>query len=502
MLLEIYDKNTFDRVDIIRTYTFVQYTDYFNDVGTFQITVPITESSLPYLLVAGNFILFEKLGNKFIMGIIKYFHSENISTPTVQIKGYMLSHLLSYRTFQKTFRLKDKVFEVQRHFVQEFFISSEDFRRRMSLMMVGDTYDHNTEEVNFCQTGSDCAEVIKEMNDPYHYGFGLVPGIAKYNPSTGRNQNIMHIVFEQYVPTDRTVGNQSGNDPVMFDTNLNNVENLMYELNSTKAKTVAIVAGEDKGEDRKVIEVGDKELTDMDRVELYVDARDLQKQEANELEYKSSQMTGDETRQVVWNSASASSLQNVQITNFTVKGNVSVKSTGEQSSSFGFYIVPYLGGVAYPDIVVVNETIEAGSIVNFDFDISCKAEDNELDHYDSFVIVCVTDSNIQYMSGGTLYVESVPAQRHATTDEEYEEMLAQRGMEKLKDNSVEYDFEATVLTNSNNSFKYGVDYNNGDYVTVVNRNLGMAVKVQIVGVTKSITEKGEILDLIFGNRVL
>lgn len=502
MLLEIYDKNTLDRVDIIRTYTFVQYTDYFNDIGTFQITVPITEKSLQYLMIAGNFILFEKLGDKFVMGIIKYFHSENISTPTVQIKGYLLKHLLSYRTFQKTFRLKDKVFEVQRHFVQNFFINSEDFRRRMNLMMVSDNYDHNTEEVNFCKTGSDCAEVIKEMNEPYHYGFDLVPAIAKYDPLTERNQNIMAIVFEQYVPVDRTVGNQSGNDPVIFDTELHNVENLMYELNSTKAKTVAIVAGEDKGEDRKTIEVGDTELTDMERIELYVDARDLQKQDAEELEYKSFEMFGDGTRQVVWNSASATSLQNVQITKFTINGNISAESVGEQSSNLSFCLVPYLGGVAYPDIAIVNETIEAGSIVNFDFDISCNAEDNGLEYYDSFALICVTDNNVKFMSGATLYVESVPAQSHATTDEEYAEMLTERGREKLKENSVEYDFEATVYTGTNNSFKYGVNYNNGDYVTVVNRNLGMAVKVQIVGVTKSLTEKGEILDLIFGNRVL
>ena len=117
MLLEVYDKNTLDRVDIIRTFTFVQYTDYYNDVGTFSVTVPITEKSLPRLMTIGNFILFEKLGDKFIMGVIKYFHSEDISTPTVQIKGYMLSHILSYRCFQRTFMLKDTVFQIQRHFI-------------------------------------------------------------------------------------------------------------------------------------------------------------------------------------------------------------------------------------------------------------------------------------------------------------------------------------------------------------------------------------------------
>lgn len=502
MLLEIYDKNTLDRVDIIRTFTFIQYTDYYNDVGTFSVTVPITERSLPYLMISGNFILFEKLGDKFIMGIIKYFHSENISTPTVQIKGYMLSHLLSYRCFQKTFQLKDKVFEIQRHFVQEFFMYSEDFRRRMSLMMISDTYDHNTEEIAFCKTGSNCAEVIKEMNEPYHYGFGLVPAIAKYNPETGKNQNIMHIVFEQYTPTDRTVGNAQGNDPVIFDTDLNNVENLMYEIDATKMKTIAIVAGEDKGEDRKLVEVGDTELSDMERIELYVDARDLQKQEPDKIDYSTNEMTGSGSQQAVWNSVSVESLQNVQISSFTLNGTVSGRNENEQSANFTFYLIPYLGNVAYTQITLASGTIEAGGIGYFNFDITCDASDDQLDYYDSFVLYCETDSGVEYKSGGTMYVDSIPAQNNATTDEEYTEMLHERGMESLKENAIEYDFEATVFTETNNSFKYGVDYVNGDYVSVVNRNLGMAVKVQIVGVTKSLTEEGEILDLIFGNRIL
>ena len=502
MLLEVYDKKTLDRVDIIRTFTFVQYTDYFNDVGTFSVTVPITEKSLPHLMVEGNFILFEKLGDKFIMGIIKYFHSENISTPTVEIKGYLLSHLLSYRSFLTTFRMKDKVFEIQRDFVQRFFINTDDYRRTMALMMISDTYNHDTEEINFCETGKDCAEVIRDMNSPYHYGFALTPGIAKYDPLTGRNQNIMHIVFQQYTPTDHAIGNSEGNDPVVFDTDLDNVENLMYELDSTKMKTVAIVAGEDKGEDRKLVEVGDTELSDMDRIELYVDARDLQKQEPDEIEYSISEMTGDGTIQTVWNSASVGSLQNVHISQFTVNGNISVSNQTEQSANFKFYIIPYLSGVSYPEVVIVNETVEAGKFVNFDYDVVCNASDNNLSYYDSYAMFCITSSGVTYKGSGKMLVESIPAQNNATTDEEYIEMLSERGREKLKENSVDYGFEATVFTQTNNSFQYGRDYVNGDYVSVINRNLGMAVKVQITGVTKSLTEKGEILDLIFGNRIL
>lgn len=88
------------------------------------------------------------------------------------------------------------------------------------------------------------------------------------------------------------------------------------------------------------------------------------------------------------------------------------------------------------------------------------------------------------------------------TQYEYEQALKERGDEKLKENAFAYGFEATAYTDTNNSFKYGKDYKNGDYVTVIDRSLGIAVGVQIVGVTRSLTETGEVLDLIFGNQIL
>ena len=291
MLLEVYNGHSNDRVDVIRTYTFVQYTDYFNDIGTFTVKVPITEKSLPNLMVEGNYILFEKLGDKFEMGVIKYFHKEGLETPTVEIKGYMFSHLLTYRVFQKTFRLYGRVFDIQRDFITKMFINCDDLRRQIDEVMLAPTYAQDTPKIQFCETGKDAAEAIKDMNEPYGYGFALTPSIAKYDPTTGRDQNIMSYVFRQYVPTRRTIGNEEGNDPVVFDMELSNLSDLMYEVDATQSKNVAIVAGEDTAQNRKVIEVGVDSLYGIDRNELYVDARDLQMEEQEADHY----LTYDET---------------------------------------------------------------------------------------------------------------------------------------------------------------------------------------------------------------
>ena len=49
-----------------------------------------------------------------------------------------------------------------------------------------------------------------------------------------------------------------------------------YEEDGRDYNTVAIVASEGEGQDRRVVEVGDLTKTGIDRIELYVDARDLQ----------------------------------------------------------------------------------------------------------------------------------------------------------------------------------------------------------------------------------
>ena len=85
------------------------------------------------------------------------------------------------------------------------------------------------------------------------------------------------------------------------------------------------------------------------------------------------------------------------------------------------------------------------------------------------------------------------------TEEQYYQTLQERGMEKLKEASVVDNFEATVFTDTNNSFVCGRDYQLGDFVSVIDRQLNIRIDAQIKGVTRSLTETGEVTDLIFAN---
>lgn len=83
------------------------------------------------------------------------------------------------------------------------------------------------------------------------------------------------------------------------------------------------------------------------------------------------------------------------------------------------------------------------------------------------------------------------------SDEEYEKLLTQRGSESLEDKKVFTSFSATIVQGQMN-YVYGEDYKNGDYVTIVDEQLGISLDVQITEVTKSVTTEEEVFDLTFG----
>lgn len=353
MNLEIYEKHSRKRLDIIRMVKYVQYNDYFNGIGKFKLIVPYNEKSLPNL-VEGNYIYFENG----IMGVIKYREKETSESTTVTIQGYIIKKILEYRCFLKTkvYKKENKA-QIATDMVRDLCIENEDERRNISCISVSDNIPEAPRSP-FQNTGDMLNVVIERILDSIGYGYELKPKIIPLSNDT----NIESFVFRVLKPTDRTIGNKEGNVPVVFSFDLNNISSMSFVEDSTSYKTTVVVAGEGEGEERFVVESGDLECSDIDRIELYVDARDLQQ----------------------------------------------------------------------------------------------NSEEKQL------------------------------------TDEEYIELLKNRGDEKLSENGGMFiSFDGEVIPNGNNSYKYGTNYVNGDYVTVRDKDLKLDFNLQITGVTKTVMENGE-----------
>lgn len=87
------------------------------------------------------------------------------------------------------------------------------------------------------------------------------------------------------------------------------------------------------------------------------------------------------------------------------------------------------------------------------------------------------------------------------TDEQYNALIKQRAKEKAVENDIQESYEATVIT-KNKRYVYGKDYFLGDFVTVVDTQLGLEFDVQIIGImfSKQDTEEIADIELQYGNK--
>jgi Siphovirus ReqiPepy6 Gp37-like protein len=81
-------------------------------------------------------------------------------------------------------------------------------------------------------------------------------------------------VFDAFEGKNLSVKNEEGNSPVFFAPEFGNVSSMRYSDSDLNYKNVGFVAGQGEGAEREVIELGDS--SDLDRVETFIDARDIE----------------------------------------------------------------------------------------------------------------------------------------------------------------------------------------------------------------------------------
>lgn len=372
----------FERIDILRKYTFMQYTDKFNGVGEFKINAILCDENL-YLLDKNEvfFVAFDRAMMGRIDKVVK--DSDSEFERTIEITGRMIKYKLQTSVVYKQQIYSGRTAEVVKQLVKNnMCVGSVGDKRYINFEfnIPSDRLSEMTQINNGQWTGGSVYDAVQPLLQQDKMGFDILPVITERHelgvqaPIT----NIQKWYFNIRFGEDRTKNNQSGNKPIEFSHSLSNLIRSTYEKDMKDYCNVTYVAGEGEGNDRTWIEVYQDGIKGTDdewdavgwlRDELFVDARDLQK----------------------------------------------------------------------------------------------------------------TTDNKSY------------------TDAEYKEMLTQRGKEKLKEHIVFVSYDSTV-TNENEKYKYGRDFYNGDFVTVVDNELGITVDAQITEVTKSREGSREILDITFGYR--
>lgn len=120
--------------------------------------------------------------------------------------------------------------------------------------------------------------------------------------------------------------------------------------------------------------------------------------------------------------------------------------------------------------------------------------------------VYVGDIALSGFNRKELYVDARDLQSTITDDSgntqtltaaEYNAVLTQRGQEKLAEHRKIETFEAKIKQFGNVQYEFGVDYKNGDKVTVIDTRLGLSVSAQITSVEEEYSDKYELI-LTFG----
>ena len=83
------------------------------------------------------------------------------------------------------------------------------------------------------------------------------------------------------------------------------------------------------------------------------------------------------------------------------------------------------------------------------------------------------------------------------TEEEYNATLTQRGNEKLSENVKTETFESKIRQFGDIQYQFGVDYEKGDKITVVDWELGISVSARITNVEEDFSDEYSLV-LTFG----
>lgn len=83
------------------------------------------------------------------------------------------------------------------------------------------------------------------------------------------------------------------------------------------------------------------------------------------------------------------------------------------------------------------------------------------------------------------------------SDLEYEKLIRQRANEKASENNFEESYDATITETSKVKYKIGIDYNIGDFVTIIDKELNIVVDAQVTKNTVSEQDNRTVTDITF-----
>ena len=263
--MELY---VFDRelnfVGLLDNFFSLRWVRRYHRAGEFELHCPLNAHTLE-LLQRENIIW--KQGDQ-EAGYIKYrqLGQDEQGQEVLIIKGDFLTGYLDRRIIWGQEILNTTAEVAMRALVDKNAITPVDPSRVIPFLELGQLQEF-PEEIEYQVSYKNLLEELEKISNLSGLGYRVSVDLPSKK-----------LLFQVYKGRDLTAA-QTANPPAIFSNEFENVLEQQYVDSLHNFRNVALVAGAGEGTDRKLVTVG--QGTGLDRVELYVDARDLQEEDEN-----------------------------------------------------------------------------------------------------------------------------------------------------------------------------------------------------------------------------
>lgn len=264
------NNDTFDAIGQINQFTSLIWPDKFNGYTSFELNAPLTDENKE-LIRKGN-IIWCGGDNAAVIEIIQSDMNDD-GQKTYKVKGRTLEVILTTRIIWGTYLCSGKhsstaMYEI----VDGQCVNPTQTNRKIPFLECAED-EQLGNLISFQKTGGEVYDSLLSLATEAELGFSIL-----FRPREKK------LIFKVIQGVDRTIAAMSdeGSPLVVFSTDLEDILSSSYYTNDQDVKSVAYVAGDGEGSDRKYIVSGDNASPGFLRRELYVDARDLQSEVFNE----------------------------------------------------------------------------------------------------------------------------------------------------------------------------------------------------------------------------
>lgn len=288
-MLRVMNSN-FKIIDTLKKYTFAQYEDKFREIGTFQVLAQLVKEN-NYLFDEKEqyYILFDEFTVGKVEKVVK--DSDSEYDKTITITGRLAPVLLTQRVINSIVDFTGNSVDYIVTLLQMCFdLDNIDSNRYVYMNVATDDVSESKElsAVKKQVTGGYLWDEIQETMELDDLGLFFYPKLTSvYSDRLDIETNVKFWTLMLSSGTDRRVKNKEGNEAIIFSQSLSNISRTAYTKDSESYKNVAYVAGEGEGTDRKWYELKINqenaigEQNGWNRSELWIDARDLQSEDAD-----------------------------------------------------------------------------------------------------------------------------------------------------------------------------------------------------------------------------